>query len=196
MCIYATQSLQILDLHFSSVLLVVACSIASTHETSTDNDYLSVYYQFIDKLALDEIDLKILRQVLKDARMSYRKIADEIDVSPPTVLSRVQKLEKDKIIKSYHAVIDHEKLGYDLTAIIEVTAVKGKITEVERHISKFPNVCAVYDITGLTDMLIVAKFKNREELSKFVKKDMSLPYIDRTNTHVVLITVKEDFGFI
>jgi Lrp/AsnC family leucine-responsive transcriptional regulator len=51
-------------------------------------------------LALDEIDLKILRQVLKDARMSYRKIADEIDVSPPTVLSRVQKLEKDKIIKS------------------------------------------------------------------------------------------------
>jgi DNA-binding Lrp family transcriptional regulator len=147
-------------------------------------------------LALDEIDLKILRQVLKDARMSYRKIADEIDVSPPTVLSRVQKLEKDKIIKSYHAVIDHEKLGYDLTAIIEVTAVKGKITEVEKHISKFPNVCAVYDITGLTDMLIVAKFKNREELSKFVKKDMSLPYIDRTNTHVVLITVKEDFGFI
>jgi DNA-binding Lrp family transcriptional regulator len=59
------------------------------------------------KLALDEIDFKILRQVLKDARMSYRKIADEIDVSPPTVLSRVQKLEKDKIIKFYHAVIDH-----------------------------------------------------------------------------------------
>jgi DNA-binding Lrp family transcriptional regulator len=138
---------------------------------------------------LDEIDLKILRQVLKDARMSYRKIADEIDVSPPTVLSRVQKLEKDKIIKSYRAMIDHEKLGYDLTAIIEVIAVKGKITEVE-------NVCAVYDITGLTDMLIVAKFKNREELSNFVKKDLSLPYIDRTNTHVVLITVKEDFGFV
>ena len=45
-------------------------------------------------------------------------------------------------------------------------------------------------------MIIVAKFKNREELSNFVKKDLSLPYIDRTNTHVVLITVKEDFGFI
>ncbi|MGA9166448.1 MAG: winged helix-turn-helix transcriptional regulator, partial [Nitrososphaeraceae archaeon] len=59
-------------------------------------------------MILDEIDLKILRRVLKDARMSYRKIADEIDVSPPTVLSRVQKLEKDKIIKSYSAVLDHE----------------------------------------------------------------------------------------
>ena len=134
-------------------------------------------------MILDEIDLKILRRVLKDARMSYRKIADEIDVSPPTVLSKVQKLEKDKIIKSYSAVLDHEKLGYDLTAVIEVTAIKGKITEMEKHISKFPNVCAVYDITGLTDMVIVAKFKSRGELSNFVKKDLSMPYIDRTNTH-------------
>ena len=111
-------------------------------------------------------------------------------------MSRVQKLEKGSIIKSYSAVLDHEKLGYDLTAVIEVTAIKGKITEVQKHISKFPNVCAVYDITGLTDMIIVAKFRNREELSNFVKKDMSLSYIERTNTHMVLITVKEDFGFI
>jgi DNA-binding Lrp family transcriptional regulator len=147
-------------------------------------------------VSLDEIDLRILGSILKDARKSYRKIADDINVSPPTVLSRVQKLEKGRIIKSYSAVLDHEKLGYDLTAVIEVTAVKGKITEVQKHISKFPNVCAVYDITGLTDIIIVAKFRNREELSKFVKKDMSLLYIERTNTHMVLITVKEDFGFI
>jgi DNA-binding Lrp family transcriptional regulator len=147
-------------------------------------------------VSLDEIDLRILGSILKDARKSYRKIADDINVSPPTVLSRVQKLEKGRVIKSYSAVLDHEKLGYDLTAVIEVTAVKGKITEVQKHISKFPNVCAVYDITGLTDMIIVAKFRNREELSNFVKKDMSLSYIERTNTHIVLITVKEDFGFI
>ena len=147
-------------------------------------------------MSLDEIDLRILDSILKDARKSYRKIADDINVSPPTVLSRVQKLEKGRVIKSYSAVLDHEKLGYDLTAVIEVTAIKGKITEVQKHISKFPNVCAVYDITGLTDMIIVAKFRNREELSNFVKKDMSLSYIERTNTHMVLITVKEDFGFI
>ena len=147
-------------------------------------------------MSLDEIDLRILGSILKDARKSYRKIADDINVSPPTVLSRVQKLEKRRIIKSYSAILDHEKLGFDLTAVIEVTAVKGKITEVQKHISKFPNVCAVYDITGLTDMIIVAKFRNREELSNFVKKDMSLSYIERTNTHMVLITVKEDFGFI
>lgn len=146
--------------------------------------------------AMDETDVKILKKLLFDARSSYRKIASEIGVSPPTVLARVEKLESDSIIKSYSAVLDHEKLGYDLTAVIEITATKGKIIDIERQIAKFPNVCAVYDITGLTDMVVIAKFKNRKELSNFVKKDLSLPYIDRTNTHVVLITVKEDFRFI
>ena len=145
---------------------------------------------------MDETDVKILAKLLSDARLSYRKIADEIGVSPPTVLARVKKLESDSVIKFYSAVLDHEKLGYDLTAIIEVTSVKGKIAEVEKHIAKFPNVCAVYDITGLTDMVVVAKFKNRAQLSNFVKKDLALPYVERTNTQLVLLTVKEDFRFL
>jgi DNA-binding Lrp family transcriptional regulator len=145
---------------------------------------------------MDETDVKILKKLLSDARMSYRKVAEEIGVSPPTVLARVEKLESNGIIRSYSTLLDHEKLGYDLTAIIEITATKGKIVDLERQIAKFPNVCAVYDITGLTDMVVVAKFKNRKELSNFVKKDISLPYVERTNTHVVLITVKEDFRFV
>src|ERR687897_399393 len=145
---------------------------------------------------MDVTDVKILKKLLSDARMSYRKVAEEIGVSPPTVLARVEKLESDGRIRSYFTLLDHEKLGYDLTAIIEITATKGKIVDLERQIAKFPNVCAVYDVTGLTDMIVVAKFKNRKELSNFVKKDISLPYVERTNTHVVLITVKEDFRFI
>lgn len=144
---------------------------------------------------MDEIDVKILNKLLTDARASHRKIAEEIGVSPPTVLSRVEKLQNSGIIRSYSALLDHEKLGYDLTAIIEITATKGKIVDIEKQIAKFPNVCAVYDTTGLTDMVIVAKFRNRKELSNFVKKDLSLTYVERTNTHVVLITVKEDFRF-
>ena len=145
---------------------------------------------------MDETDVKILKRLLHDARMSCRRVADEIGVSPPTVLARVGKLERGGIIKSYSALLDHEKLGYDLTAIIDITATKGKIVDLESQIAKFPNVCAVYDITGLTDMTIIAKFKNRAELSNFVKRDLSLPYVERTNTHVVLITVKEDFRLV
>jgi DNA-binding Lrp family transcriptional regulator len=145
---------------------------------------------------MDDTDVKILRGLLHDARASYRRLAEDIGVSPPTVLARVGKLEKEGVIRSYSALLDHEKLGYDLTAIIDITATKGKIVDLERQIAKFPNVCAVYDTTGTTDMMIIAKFKSRAELSNFVKKDLSLPYVERTNTHVVLVTVKEDFRFI
>ena len=144
-------------------------------------------------ITLDEIDIRILRKLISDARLSYRNITEQIGVSPPTVIARVEKLEKNKIIKSYSALLDHEKLGYDLTAIIEVTAIKNKVGEVEKVLSKYENVCAIYDITGLTDMIIVAKFRNRKELSNFVKKELSIPSVQRTNTHLVFITVKEDF---
>ena len=147
----------------------------------------------MNNTSLDEIDIKILTKLVSDARLSYRSIAEQIGVSPPTVLARVEKLERNKIIKSYSALLDHEKLGYDLTAIIEVTAIKNKVVEVEKVSSKYENVCAIYDITGLTDMIIVAKFRNRKELSNFVKKELSIPSVQRTNTHLVFITVKENF---
>lgn len=147
-------------------------------------------------MRMDETDVKILKTLLADARLSYRKIAEQIGVSPPTVLSRIARLQNDRIIKRYSAILDHEKLGYDLTAVMEVTASKGKVLDLERQVCKFPNVCAVYDITGVTDVIIIAKFRNRKELSDFVKKDLNLPYVERTNTHLVMITVKEDFGFL
>jgi len=142
---------------------------------------------------MDDVDRKILKELLKNSRQSFREIARKLDVAVGTVLSRVKNLEKEGIIKGYSVLIDHEKLGYGLTAIIEVTVAKGKLLEVDEEIAKKPNVCAVYDTTGLTDAMIIAKFKTREELSKFTKSLLSNPYVERTNTHLVLTTIKEDF---
>jgi DNA-binding Lrp family transcriptional regulator len=101
-------------------------------------------------------------------------------------------MEQAGIIKGYTTLLDHERLGYQLTAIAEITVSKGKLLEMEQAISKHPNVCAVYDITGLTDALVIAKFRTREELSKFTKGMLAMPFIERTNTHLVLTTMKED----
>ncbi|MCX8175649.1 MAG: Lrp/AsnC ligand binding domain-containing protein, partial [Candidatus Bathyarchaeota archaeon] len=81
-------------------------------------------------------------------------------------------------------------------AIIEVTVAKGKLLEVDEKVAKEPNVCAVYDTTGITDAIVIAKFKTREELSSFVKSLLSNPYVERTNTHIVLTTIKENFGIL
>lgn len=144
-------------------------------------------------MTLNETDRKILRSLLEDARFSSRQIAKQIGVSVGTVLSRIKKMEDKGIIKGYSAILDQEKLGYQLTVLTEITVSKGKLVEMEKEIAKNPNVCGVYDITGLTDAVIIAKFKSREELGFFTKYLLSLPYLERTNTHVVLTTVKENF---
>jgi DNA-binding Lrp family transcriptional regulator len=145
-----------------------------------------------EHLHIDEIDRKILNELLRDCRRSYRSISRRTGVSVGTVLTRIRRLEKAGVIKSYSAVLDHEKLGYQLTVLAEITVSKGKLLEMEEAISRIPNTCAVYDVTGLTDAVVVAKFRNREELSKFTKGLLSMPFVDRTNTHMVLTTVKED----
>ena len=142
---------------------------------------------------LDQTDVKILKALTQDARLSSRQIAKQCEISIGTVLSRTKRLEKEGIIKGYSALLDHEKLGYELTVVTEITVSKGRLLEVENEIARLPNVCCVYDVTGLTDAFIIAKFKTREELSRFAKRLLALPYVERTNTHVVLTTIKEDF---
>ena len=145
---------------------------------------------------LDETDVKILKTLMADARLSSRQIATKCGVSIGTVLSRIKKMERNGIITGYSAVVNHEKLGYELTVVTEITVSKGRLLEMENEIARLPNVCCVYDTTGLTDAMVIAKFKSREELSGFTKRLLALPYVERTNTHVVLTTVKEDFRII
>jgi DNA-binding Lrp family transcriptional regulator len=142
---------------------------------------------------LNETDIKILQGLLEDARFSSRQLAKKVGVSVGTVLSRIEKMKREGIIKGYSAVLNHEKLGYELTVVTEITVSRGRLVETEQEIAKIPNVCSVYDVTGLTDAVIIAKFKSREDLGHFTKRLLALPYIERTNTHVVLTTVKEDF---
>ena len=143
-------------------------------------------------MALDRIDKEILEILMKDARLSARQIAIKLKMSTVTIITRIKKLEKEKIIRGYTALIDHEKIGYDLTAVIEIIA-KKNILGIEEKLAKIENVCGVYDITGQTDIVIIAKFRGRNELSTFVKSLSSMENVENTITHIVLNTVKEDF---
>ena len=143
-------------------------------------------------MKIDDRDIKILNHLLTDARQSARQLAHRLGVSTVTMISRMKKLEENKIIKGYSVRLDHELLGYDITALIENKTKKGKMLEIENEIAKQDNVIAVYDITGDADIVVIAKFKNRNSLSSFVKKLLEIPNVENTVTHIVLNTIKED----
>ena len=142
---------------------------------------------------MDKTDERILKNLMMDGRLSARQLALKLGMSTVTILTRIKKMEKEKIILGYSALINHEKVGYSLTAIIEIIAKNDKIVSIEDEIAKFENVCGVYDITGSADTIVIAKFKERDGLSKFVKDLAAIPNVENTITHVVLNTTKEDF---
>ena len=71
--------------------------------------------------------------------------------------------------------MSQEKLGYEITTITEVTVSKGKLVEVQERIAKMNSVCAVYDVTGIEDSIVISKFKSRDEVSSFAKELLTHP---------------------
>jgi DNA-binding Lrp family transcriptional regulator len=143
----------------------------------------------------DNLDRALLKELEGDGRQSFRDLAKKTGVSVVTVAQRVRKMEEDGIIRGYSGRIDQEKLGYEITTITEVTVSKGKLVEVQERIAKMNSVCAVYDVTGIEDSIVISKFRNRDEVSRFAKELLTVPHVERTNTHLVLNTYKEDFRY-
>ncbi len=144
---------------------------------------------------VDELDLEILKILSIDSRKNKSTIAEDLKRSPNTIIKHIKDLEEAGIIKNYGIQIDYEKLGYEIIAIIEITVSKGKMFEVEEKIAQNPNVYGVYDLTGTYDALILARFKTRDDLSKMIKEIHISPYVESTNTHIVLNVIKEKNSF-
>ncbi|MEK6845194.1 MAG: Lrp/AsnC family transcriptional regulator [Nanoarchaeota archaeon] len=136
-------------------------------------------------------DQKLINLLLENSRLSFRELARKAGISVVTVINRVRELEKEGIIKSYTAELDYEKLGYDVLAMILLRISKGKLFEVEKKVAIHPNVFAVYDVTGHFDCLIIAKFNSRKALDIFLKKIQAYDFVERTETSLVLNTIKE-----
>ncbi len=142
---------------------------------------------------IDDIDMRIIGLLQDDSRLSYNKIAHKLGISVGTALNRVKNLEDKGILKGYTVIVDPNKVGYSLTAIILIQAEGTHLLDVEKEVAKIQNVISVYDITGDFDFVVIARFKDRESLNAFIKGLLTIPYVKRTVTNVALNVIKEDF---
>jgi DNA-binding Lrp family transcriptional regulator len=140
---------------------------------------------------LDAIDLQIIRALEEDSRVSLRKLAQRVGVTPNVLHNRLESLEDEGIILGYVPVVDSAKMGYALTAIIMIQVEGGHIIEVENEIAKESNVLSVYDITGEYDAIVFAKFRDNSSLNGYLKKLLTERFIKRTTTLIALNAVKE-----
>lgn len=134
----------------------------------------------------------ILNLLLSNSKLSYRQIAKKINVSVATVMKHIQYLEKNNFIKKYTVNLDYYKLGYEFNIIIRIRVSKGKFSQMKEKISINNNVYAIYDIIGQFDAQIMARFKTRQTMDNFLKKIQSYDFIERTETSLILNTLKEE----
>jgi DNA-binding Lrp family transcriptional regulator len=143
-------------------------------------------------MSIDKVDREILRNLFANSRLSFRQLADRTGVAPTTVIKRVKRMERSGVIRGYTLDVDAEKLGFPLTVLVELKLDKKKLLEAERRIGRSPSIFSVYDITGESDSVVMARFRDRASLDEFVKSLLAMDFVEGTNTRLVLNVLKEN----
>lgn len=145
---------------------------------------------------MDELRKEILRNLETNSRINIAELAVLLDVEKTAVANEVARMEREKIICGYHTLIDWEKAGEELVnALIEVRVTpqreKGFDKTAER-ICNYPEVSAVYLISGNYDLLVTIEGKTLGSVSKFVSEKLaSIDEVVNTETYFILKKYKD-----
>jgi len=147
--------------------------------------------------ALDQFDLKILRALQLDGRLTNNELSEKIALSASQCSRRRARLEAEGFIRGYQAMLDRERLGLDLLVVISVTLATHNRDNAQRFarlVNDLPEVLEAYSLTGEMDYHIKVAVRGLSDLSRFVN-EVLLPHdsVQHVKTAIVLNTLKQ-FG--
>ena len=128
------------------------------------------------KKELDGIDLKILRILQDEGRISNLDLSKKIGMSPPPTLRRVRDLEKNGFIDGFRANLDPSKLGYDLTAWIFISLKnqnEESLNKFEKLVWGWETIRECYMLNGEVDFILKCVSKNMSEFNDFLSKKIT-----------------------
>ncbi len=137
-----------------------------------------------DKL-LDSIGRQILAELQANARLPFAELGRRVGLSTPAVLERVHRLEEAGIIEGYRAIINPERLGYNLLAFIGVNVAGDVMARFSKQVRGIPRVIECHRVTGSHSFLLKVLASSMMELEQVI--DMLTPYT-QTTTYLVLST--------
>jgi Lrp/AsnC family leucine-responsive transcriptional regulator len=133
--------------------------------------------------ALDEIGTKILMNLQKNARISVSELARIVGLSSPAVAERMHRLEQSGYITGYQAVVSSEKIGFPITAFINMTMTGLELEDMNEKIAAIPEVVEAYHLSGDYGIMLKASAKSMRHLESVINK---LNDFAKTTTFVVL----------
>lgn len=141
---------------------------------------------------MDNVDLKLLKMLNANARITISKMGREVGLSTSGVRRRIKLLERSGLIKGYSAIIDPKKLGRGLLAFVSVDVDSSSMQRLISFLSKSREVCELHRTTGGHNLMIKIRVKDLESLNKFIKERvLSFDPVKNVRTVVVMETIKE-----
>jgi Lrp/AsnC family leucine-responsive transcriptional regulator len=145
---------------------------------------------------MDKIDLKIVRMLQENSKITNLDLSKKIGLSPAPTLERVKKLEQAGIIQSYHAKVDSAAIGLNVKTFVLVSLAWQKPNALDNFISKvksIPEITECYIITGDADFLLKIVCKDIPTYEKLLFKTLSqIEEIERLKTLMTLSKVKKE----
>lgn len=137
---------------------------------------------------IDNVDLKILSLLMQDATMAYTEIGKRIFVSGGTVHVRMKKMEEMGIVRGSQLIIDHTKLGWDISAFLGIYLDKSSLyAEVALELMKIPEVVNIHYTTGIYSIFIKIVCRDTLHLREVLHdKIQKVQGIQRTETFISL----------
>lgn len=137
---------------------------------------------------LDSVDLRLLRLLSRDARLSQRSLAREMAMSAPAIAERISRLERQRVITGYGVRVDWGALGYQTTVYLTITAVPGfQLGVVMKELSRIAEVDEVLLVTGGFDMLVRLRARDEGHLRDLLLNQIwQIEGIQRTETSITI----------
>ncbi|AAG20239.1 MULTISPECIES: HTH-type transcriptional regulator Lrp [Halobacterium] len=146
-------------------------------------------------MTYENLDVKLVNELLGDGRASLRSLADDLDVSVTTVSNHLQTLEDEGAVNGYTPVVDYERLGYDVTAILQLKVDGTALPEITGTLRGHKQMVSVYEITGDYDVLAIGKFTDTDDMNTLIKELLADADINESSTSVVLNAAAENEQF-
>ncbi len=146
---------------------------------------------------VDDLSLKILKLLERQASLNVEQIATMLDVASEEVASRIEQLEQARILIGRHALINWERVGEEpVTALIEVRVSPQRgvgFGAVAARIARFPEARSVHLLSGTYDLAVEVTGRTMKDVASFVSEKLApLDGVQGTTTHFVLKRYKED----
>ena len=141
---------------------------------------------------LDTKDKAILDILSNSGREPASSISSKIGMSVPAVIERINKLQESEIIQGYKAIVDYEKLGMDISALITLVSESSDYYyDVIKLAKGADEVVKCFATTGSGSHVLLIRTKNTDSLEKLLSKIQQWPGVKRTETQLVLSTYKD-----